>query len=73
MASSTSTPATSDRPSSVIWFSVKSIHSMKANVGTADNGMSKAEITVARQFRRKNHTTITASTEPSMSDSKDEW
>src|SRR5205814_467771 len=42
MASSTSTPATSDRASRLIEFSVKPIHCMNANVGIADSGMASA-------------------------------
>ena len=68
MASSTSTPATKDNPSRVISLSVKSIHCMKANVGMADKGIASAEMTVARQLRRKNQTTTTASIEPSISE-----
>ena len=48
-------------------LSVKSIHAMKANVGTADSGIASADIAVARQSRKKSHTTSTASTEPSSS------
>jgi len=40
MASSTSTPATSDSASRVIWLSEKFIHCMKANVGTAESGIA---------------------------------
>ena len=72
MASSTSTPATNDNASSVIWLSVKSIHCMKANVGTADSGMASAEITVARTLRRNSHTTATARSDPSTSALNDE-
>src|SRR5205823_3701012 len=67
MASSTSTPATSDRASRLIEFSVKPIHCMNANVGIADSGMASAEISVARVSRRNRNTTSTASTEPSSS------
>ncbi len=67
MASSTSTPATSERASRLIELSVKSIHCMKANAGIADIGMASAEISVARTLRRNRNTTSTASTEPSTS------
>ncbi len=66
MASSTSTPATSERASKVIWLRVKSIHCMKANVGMADSGMASAEMIVARPLRRNSQTTPTARIEPSM-------
>ncbi len=67
IASSTSTPATSESPNSVIWFKVKPAACMKAKVGIADSGIASAEISVARQLRRKIQTTTTASTEPSVS------
>src|SRR5450759_2658978 len=54
MASSTSTPATSERARRLIWLSVKPFHCMKAKVGTADSGMARADIAVARMSRRKN-------------------
>ena len=66
MASSTRTPATSDRPSKVIMFNVNPIICMKAKVGIADNGMASAEMAVARPFRRNNHTTMTARMDPSI-------
>ena len=67
IASSTSTPATSDRASRLISFSVTSISDMNANVGIADSGMASAEIAVARHSRRNSQTTSTASREPSIS------
>ena len=67
MASSTSTPATSDSASRLTWLSVKPIICMNAKVGIADNGIASAEIAVERQSRRKNHTTMTARMEPSTS------
>ena len=73
MASSTSTPATSDKDSKVISLSVKPINCMKAKVGIADSGMANAEISVARQLRRKNQTTMTARTDPSINASSAEW
>ena len=41
IASSTSTPATSDSASRLMEFSVKPIHCMKAKVGIADSGMAE--------------------------------
>ena len=58
IASSTSTPATSDSASRLMPFSVKPIQYMKANVGIADSGMASAEMAVARQSRRNSHTTM---------------
>src|SRR5258708_4186826 len=72
MASSTSTPATRERPNSVMVLIVNPINCMNANVGIADSGIANAEIKVARQLPRKNQTTTTASTEPSTSASNDE-
>ena len=66
MASSTNTPATSDRARRLMPFSENPINCMKAKVGMADSGIASAEIAVARPSRRKNHTTITARIEPSM-------
>ena len=67
MASSTSTPATSETASRLIELSVKPSHCMTAKVGMADSGMASAEISVARISRRNRNTTKTASTEPSKS------
>ena len=66
IASSTSTPATSDSASKLIVLRVKSCQYMKANVGIADSGIASAEIAVARQSRRKMNTTSTARSEPSI-------
>ena len=46
---------------------------MAANVGTTDSGNAVAEIRVARQSRRKSHTTATASSAPSHSMFIDAW
>jgi len=40
---------------------------MIQKVGIADNGSAMAEISVARQFRRKRKTTMIASSAPSIS------
>ena len=65
MASSTSTPATRPSASSDIWLSVMPSMSRNQNEGMADSGMAIAEITVARQSRRKKNTTMTARIAPS--------
>ena len=67
MASSTSTPATSDSASRLIELSVKSIHCMNAKVGIADSGIASAEIERrAHVAQEQDHTTSTARIEPSM-------
>src|SRR5215831_10065292 len=71
IASSTRMPTTSDSPSSVMRLSENPSHDMKMNVGITDNGIATAEITVARQSRRKQNTTMTASAAPSTSASID--
>ena len=73
MASSTSTPATSDSASRLMELSVKPIQLMNAKVGIADSGMASAEIIVARMSRRNSHTTSTASSDPSMKALSAEW
>jgi len=73
MASSTSTPMTSDRLSSVTTLSVKPIISITQKVGMADSGSATALTSVARQSRRKNHTTTTASSAPSSSSDMLPW
>ena len=73
MASSTSTPITSDSDSSVTTLSVKPIHCITMKVGMADSGSATALTTVARQSRRKNHTTSTASSAPSSSSDRLPW
>ena len=67
MASSTSTPATRDSASRLIWLSEKSTHCISAKVGIADSGMASAAISVARMSRRNRNTTSTARIEPSTS------
>ncbi len=73
IASSTSTPATSDSASRLMELSVKSSHSMAAKVGIADSGMASAEMSVARVLRRNRNTTRTARIEPSTSALSAEW
>ena len=65
MASSTRMPTTSDRLSSVTTLTVKPSRCITANVGITDSGSAIADTSVARQSRRKNHTTITARIAPS--------
>ena len=64
-------PIVSDRASSVTTFSDWSIGPRMAKVGISDIGMAVAAITVARQSRRKIHTTMTASTAPRISASSE--
>ena len=65
IASSTRMPTTSDRLSSVTTLTVKPSQCISAKVGMADSGSATAETRVARQSRRKNQTTMIASTAPS--------
>ena len=65
MASSTSTPTTSDIASSVTTLTEKPRASMPMNAGITDSGNATAETKVARQSRRNSHTTSTASNAPS--------
>ena len=67
MASSTRMPTTSDRLSSVTTLTEKPSHHMPMKAGTTDSGSATAATKVARQSRRKNHTTSTASRAPSYS------
>ena len=67
MASSTRMPTTSDRLSRVTRLMENPRRCMAAKVGMIDSGSAVAEIRVARQSRRKNQTTITASSAPSYS------
>jgi hypothetical protein len=67
MASSTRMPMTTASASSVSRLSEKPSHHITAKVGITDSGNAMAEIHVARQSRRKNQTTITASSAPSSS------
>ena len=46
-------------------LSEKPMRSMNRKVGTADSGMASAEISVARQSRKKRKTTTTARIAPS--------
>ena len=66
IASSTSTPATRPSASSDRKLRLNPRRSMNQKVGMADSGMASAEISVARQSRRKRNTTTTASTAPSI-------
>ena len=65
IASSTSTPITSVSASRETPLSVKSSRCMPMKAGSTDMGSATADRKVARQLRRKNHTTITASAAPS--------
>ncbi len=67
IASSTSTPTTSDSDSSVTTLIVKPIQCITANAGITDSGNAVAETMVARQSRRNRNTTSTASAAPSYS------
>ena len=66
IASSTSTPDTRLRASSVMKLSVKPIRLRIQKVGIADSGIASAEMAVARLSRRNRNTTATASTAPSI-------
>ena len=65
IASSTRMPTTTASASSVTMFRLKSNSHITPKVGMIDSGSATAEIHVARQSRRKNHTTSTASSAPS--------
>ena len=67
MASSTRMPTTTDNASRVIRFRLKLNKYITAKVGIIDSGKATDEIHVARQSRRKNQTTNTASNAPSTS------
>ena len=73
MASSTKMPTTNDRLSNVTTFSEKPAQCMAAKVGMTDSGKAMAETKVARQSRRKNHTTTTASSAPSTINHMEPW
>ena len=73
MASSTSTPTTSDSDSSDTVLRLKPIRCITAKVGMADSGNATAAISVARPSRRKQNTTSTASAAPSYSSSIEPW
>ena len=66
IASSTRMPTTSDSDSSVTTFSEKPKKYMTPKAGRIDSGSAVAATKVARQSRRKNHTTITARMAPSI-------
>ncbi len=72
IASSTRMPATRLSASRLMPFSVKPSESMKKNAGMHDSGIAIAEISVARQSRRKKKTTTTARKAPSNSERIDE-
>ena len=72
MASSTRMPTTTASASSVIMFRLKPSNQITPKVGMIDSGSASAEIQVARQSRRKNHTTSTASAAPSHSMAMDD-
>ena len=65
MASSTRMPTTTANASKLSRLSEKSNQYMTAKVGITDSGSAIAEIQVARQSRKKNQTTRTASNAPS--------
>ena len=69
MASSTSTPTTSDNASSVTTLRLKPDSCIRKKVGITASGKAVAATTVARALRRKKITTITASSAPSSSKS----
>ena len=71
MASSTSMPTTSDSASMVSVFMLKPKAFIAQKVGMMASGSAAAEISVARQSRRKIHTTMMASSAPSNSISKE--
>src|SRR5574337_1777594 len=73
MASSTRTPTTKERASNVTTFSVKPSACIAAKVGMMESGSAAAETAVARQSRRKAHTTRTASTAPSIKRDTEPW
>ena len=65
IASSTRMPTTTDSASSVIMLRVKPKKYITAKVGMIDSGNASAATQVARQSRRNNHTTSSASSAPS--------
>ena len=65
IASSTRMPTTTASASRVIMFRLKPSQYITAKVGMIDSGSATAEMKVARQSRRNNHTTSTASSAPS--------
>ena len=65
MASSTRMPITSDSESSVTTLIAKPKMYITPKVGMIESGKAVAETKVARQSRRKNQTTSTASSAPS--------
>ena len=65
MASSTRMPTTTANASKLSRLSEKPNQYITAKVGITDSGSAIAEIQVARQSRRKNQTTRTASSDPS--------
>ena len=67
IASSTRMPITNDSASSVITLTEKPSAYMPMKAGITDSGSATAETSVARQSRRKSHTTITARIAPSYS------
>ena len=67
IASSTRMPTTTDSASRVIRFRLKPNRCITAKVGMIDSGSATAEIQVARQSRRNNQTTNSASNAPSHS------
>ena len=67
IASSTRMPVASVIARKLTRFSENPIISMAQKVGMADSGRASADMSVARQFRRKRSTTSTASMAPSIS------
>jgi len=67
IASSTRMPTTTDSASSVMMLRVNPKKYITANVGMIDSGSANADTQVARQSRRNNHTTSSASRAPSQS------
>ena len=65
MASSTRMPTTTAKASRVIMLRLKPNQYITAKVGMIDSGRATAEIRVARQSRRNQNTTATASSAPS--------
>ena len=65
MASSTRMPITSDSDNKVTTLIEKPNRYMTPKAGMIDSGSAVAETSVARQSRRKNQTTSTASRAPS--------
>ena len=67
IASSTSSPITTLNASRVIMFRLKPSHWITAKVGMMDSGRAIADTQVARQSRRNQNTTASASSAPSHS------